>query len=153
MAQGHHYLADGGSSWKPVKIIINGRETGAEIRGTYFVSARAAWVKLTRGSGLDDRLGVAIEFVSTHDGGVSWKEEALPRVAWFFDSLSTTDEPKGPLWLGGQVSQERDAPAEQMECPQRVRGFTWTPTIYFRPAPGSNWKSSHYRCKTVARCP
>src|SRR5579872_537522 len=131
---------DGGSSWKPVKIIIHGRDTGAEIRGTYFVSARAAWVKLARGNGLDERLAVALEFVSTHDGGVTWEEEALPGVAWFFDSLSATDEPKGPLWLGGQVSQERDAPAEEMECPQRVTGFTWIPTIYFRPAPGSNWE-------------
>lgn len=131
---------DGGSTWKPVKIIIGGRETSGEIRGTYFVSASTAWVTLAHHDGLRDRLGLSPEFVATHDGGATWRAESLPKAEWFFDSLFATADPNGPIWLGGQVSQEGDAPVGRMECPQRVKGFTWRSAIYFRPAPGLPWE-------------
>lgn len=131
---------DGGWNWKPVKINGGGRETSADIRGTYFASAKAAWITLAQGDQLGDRLGPASAFVSTHDGGATWRAESLPNVEWFFESFFGTGDPKGPLWLGGQVSHQGDAPAEDMDCPQRVKGFTWTPAIYFRSVPGSAWE-------------
>ena len=72
---------DGGSTWKPVKIIIGGRETSGEIRGTYFVSASTAWVTLAHHDGLRDRLGLSPEFVATHDGGATWRAESLPKAS------------------------------------------------------------------------
>ncbi len=130
---------DGGSTWEAVKISIAGKEANGEIRGTYFVSAKSAWITLA-GEELRDRLGISTEFVSTHDGGVTWKAESAPTADWFFDSLFGTDDPKGPVWLGGQVSYESVAAVEDVECPQRVKGFVWRPAIYFRPAPGSAWE-------------
>ncbi len=131
---------DGGSTWKQVKIFVAGKQTNGEIRGTYFVSAKSAWLTLAQGDGLRQRVGLSPEFVSTHDGGSTWRAETLPGADWFFDSLSATDDPRGPVWLGGQTSHESVAPVENMECPQRVKGFIWSPTIYFRSAPGSDWE-------------
>lgn len=33
-----------------------------------------------------------------------------------------------------------DPPVGEMDCPQRVKGLTWSPIIYFRSAPGSAWE-------------
>jgi photosystem II stability/assembly factor-like uncharacterized protein len=122
-----------------VKIAVDSKEVNAEVRGTYFISAKSAWFTLAQSDTLRDRLGQSSGFVSTNDGGATWRSESLPEVDWFFDSLAATDDPQGAVWLGGQISQAIDAPADTMECPQRVKGLTWYPTVYFRRAPGSAW--------------
>jgi photosystem II stability/assembly factor-like uncharacterized protein len=131
---------DGGKTWKEVKVAIGGKEANIQIGGTYFVSAKSAWLTLEQSGTLRDQLGLPSRLISTRDGGETWRPESLPNVEWFFDSLWATDDSQGPVWLGGQTSQTASLPGDALECPQRVTGFVWAPIIYFRPNPGSAWE-------------
>ena len=95
---------DGGRTWKEIKIRIDGTETNTEVRGTYFISAKTAWIGLRQS---EDRLDMVPNLVVTRDGGRTWKLESLPNVEWFVDSLFADEDPRGPLWLGGQGPRRR----------------------------------------------
>ena len=93
--------ADGGITWKKITIGDQQIEAGFDILGIYPVSSTSAWVGVRKRS---DQLASGRSLLSTHDSGLTWKAESLPPVEWLFDSLFASDDPNGPLWLGGEVS-------------------------------------------------
>lgn len=128
---------NGGLNWRPVVVHLKDTPTDAELHGTYFVSAQTAYVGITDS---EDRLAIMPQLAVTRDGGQTWNWEQLPSANWVFESLFSFGDQNGPLWLGGEVSTEGDIPVEQADCPQNVRGVTWTPVVYYRAKPGAIWE-------------